>query len=282
VLDRLERMLNAPGIFGRLARVRLAVWTAFLFERASSWTQEHIVPLFDWSFADAGAMWSARKYSNYIGSPALFELTKRPLLQLFARTDVAAQDLGIFADWLVAIAIANQSENAGYPISSKEIRSALRHAATQTLPAVSHRLAMEMERAAPKEKVATWRKVVGPVFQSIWPLDVELQSPSNTFKLVQLLRATGAAFAEAAELIVPFIRPENEECHTSVYSLSEADEAMYSSSPDKVLDLLAAVVGEDRTRTVFGIGKALDRLGKEAPQLVGSPKFQRLRGLDVL
>ena len=280
-LQRLQNLLNVPGTFGRLVRVRLAAWTAFLFERAPDWTKEHIVPLFEWSSADATAMWSARKYANYIGSPTLFQLTKRPLLQLFARPDASPEDLRVFSDWLVAVAIANQSDNAGYPITSIEIRSALRHAAAQTLPSVGHRLALEMERAAPSDKTTRWRKVIGPVFQSIWPLDVDLQSPSNTFKLVQLLRASGDAFPEAAEMIIPFVRPEGEDGHTSVYSISEADEVMYSSSPERLLDLLAAVVGEERTRKVFGIGKALDRLRRHAPQLASSPKLQRLLAIDA-
>ncbi|MGH8737042.1 MAG: hypothetical protein ACREVC_06770 [Burkholderiales bacterium] len=276
---RLEELTAATGNFGRLARVRLAAELSFLFERAPRWTKEIIVPLFDWSSPEAADAWSARKYANYVGSPELIALTKRPFLELFSRADISDEDLRIFADWLVAMMLANQSERADYPISPAEARSALRRAGAKGLSSVGHRLAIEMERAKPEEKISTWRDVVGPVFQSIWPLDIELQTSASTFKLVQILRASGAAFPHAAEVIVPFIRPDDDRHHTSVYSLSDADDILYSSSPETMLDLVAAVVDEGSGRSAYGLGKVLERIREHAPPLSNSKKFQRLLGI---
>jgi hypothetical protein len=103
-----------------------------------------------------------------------------------------------------------------------------------------------------------------------------LQTPSSTFKLVQILRACGNAFPAAADAIIPFIRPEDPRRHTSIHSLSEADDILYSASPQKMLDLLAAVVGDVPARTVFGLNKALDRLRTHAPALADTRKFQKL------
>jgi hypothetical protein len=99
-----------------------------------------------------------------------------------------------------------------------------------------------MEQAKLEDKVTRWRTVVGPVFQAIWPLDVELQTPASTFKLAQILRAAGEAFPEAADVIIPFIRPDNPRTHSTVFSIAEAPEALYASAPGKMLDLLVAVV----------------------------------------
>ena len=68
---RLDRLVEAPGRSGLLALVRLAVDVPFLFDRAPSWTTSRIIPLFDWSSPDTTEIWSARKYSNYIGSPVI-------------------------------------------------------------------------------------------------------------------------------------------------------------------------------------------------------------------
>jgi hypothetical protein len=136
-----------------------------------------------------------------------------------------------------------------------------------------------MEAAKPEEKVTKWRNIVGPVFGSIWPLDVELQSPGVTFELVQILRETGNAFPEAAEVIIPFIRSEDPRQHTSVYSISEADDVLYASSPEKVLDLVAAVVGDAPPRSIYGLAKTFERIREHAPHLAASKKFQRLVSL---
>jgi hypothetical protein len=276
---RLDKLMTAAGNFGRLAHVRVAAEVSSLFERVPEWTKEKVIPLFDWSSPDAARAWSARKYANYIGSPELFGLTKQPFLELFGRADVSDEELRIFADWLAAVMIANQSKRADYPITPAEARSALRQAGVKSLSSVGHRLAIEMEGAKSDEKISKWRDVVGPVFQSIWPLDVELQTSASTFKLVQILRASGAAFPKAAEVIVPFIRPDDPRHHTSVYSISEAEDVLYSSSPERMLDLVAAVVGEAPARGTYGLCRALERIREHAPQLANDKKFQKLLGL---
>jgi hypothetical protein len=273
---RFEKLIHAEGHFGALARVRLASGVSFLFEHAPDWTAQNVVPLFDWSSPDAHAAWSSRKYSNYIGSPKLIGLMKEPFLALFGRDDVDEDDLQFFADFLAAMMLANQSGGAHYPITPTEARSALRRAGARGLSNVAHRLATEMERASPGEKITKWRNVVGPVFQSIWPLDAELQTPASTFKLVQILRSSGAAFPEAAEVIIPFIRAEDPRRHTSVYSISEAPEILYSSAPAKMLDLISAVVGDAPTRSVYNLNKVLDRIRVHAPALADTKKFQKL------
>lgn len=275
IKQRLGNLMAAKGEFGRLARVRLARDASFLFERAPKWTEQNIVPLFDWSSPDAHAMWSARRDNGYIGSPKLFALTKQPFLEIFKRPEISAEELQVFADWLGAIMIANKSDQADYPITHSEARSSLRRAGVKSLSIIGHRLAVEMGRAKPEEKISKWRDVVGPVFQSIWPLDIELQTSESTFKLVQILRESGDAFPEAAEVIVPFIRPDSPGHYTSLYSISKADDALYSSSPEKMLDLIAALADQAAVRS-DALRKALDRIRHHAPALADTRKFQRL------
>jgi hypothetical protein len=116
VHSRLERLIDAPGKSGLIARVRLAADLPFLFERAPKWTTARILPLFDWSFPNAGDLWSALKYSNYIGSPELFGLLKQSFLAMFGRNDTPEEDLRTFAEWLATILIAKRADNAGYPL----------------------------------------------------------------------------------------------------------------------------------------------------------------------
>jgi hypothetical protein len=274
---RFDKLVDAPGRPGFLARMRLASEVSMLFERAPVWTRNKIVPLFDWTCPDAADAWAARKYANYIGSPELFGLTKQPFLEMFGRNDVAAEDLRIFAEWLTAILIANQSRSDDrYSLTSTEARAALRRAGDKALSSVGHRLAIEMERAKPEEKVTRWRTIIGPVFQAIWPLDVELQTQASTFKLAQILMATGEAFPEAADVIIPFIRPDDPHSYSTVFSIAEAPEALYASAPGKMLDLIAAIVGEAAPGSVYALNKALDRIRVLDPTLADTRKFQKL------
>lgn len=276
LLARYDRLVTEEGVFGLLVRVRFAAAIAFLFERAPDWSTKHIVPKFFWNSPEAGAMWSARKYSNHIGSSKLFELTKQPFLEMFDRNDVGEEDIRVFSDWLGLILIVNQLGRADYPLIPSEARTALRRAGHSSLSSFAHRLAIEMESAKDNEKVHMWTDIIGPVFKGAWPLDIELQSSKETFKLVQLLRATGDAFPEAVEVILPFVRAEDPRGHTSIYSLSQAGSSFYALAPEKMLELLSAVVGDAPPQSIYGLRTALVKLSNADPKLVQTKRFQKL------
>jgi len=275
IRKRLDRLVSSPGHAGLLARVRLAADVPFFFSHAPTWTRERLVPLFEWSSPDAADIWSARRYSSYIGPPELFDLFKKPLLEMFGRSEVA-DGIETFADWLVAILIANRVDHADYSLSDIEARAALRRAGDKALSIVAHRLAIEMERGLPDQKRAHWRDVVGSVFQAIWPLDVDLQTSSTTFELVRILLAAGDAFPEAADVILPFIRPDEPRSQTTIYSISNAPDAFYKAAPEKLLDVVAAVVGQAPPGSVYALARVLERLRAAEPQIAGNRKFQRL------
>jgi hypothetical protein len=276
VRRRLDRLIDSPGRPGLLARVRLAADVYYLFNQAPNWTKARLIPLFEWSSPEAVDVWSARKYSKYIGSPELFGLVKQPFLQMFERRDIPMEELRNFAQWLAALLIANHADHAGYPLHGTEARSALRRAGPSVLSSVGHLLAIDMERATPAQKVARWRTVIGPVFQELWPLDLELQTAAATFKLVQILLATGEAFSEACDIIIPFIRPAGPREQTTVFSIARASDALYESAPSKMLDMVEAVVGEAPPGSVYSLGNALSRLRTIDPKLADTRKFQKL------
>jgi hypothetical protein len=248
-----------------------------LFDLAPAWTEKRLIPIFHWSSPDAIDAWDSRKYSPYIGSSELFRLTKKPFLEMFGRNDIPTDDLRTFAEWLVAILIANRSHpDAAYPLEATEARAALRNAGAEVLSAVAHRLLSEMGATTPGEGAKRWRMIIGPVFKDIWPLDVELQSNASNFAFVQILIATGDAMPEAAEAIIPFIRPDDPRRHTSVFSIAEAPDSFYEASPTKVLDLVAAIVGDAPPTSFINIDAALSKIRSVAPDLMKTRKFQKL------
>jgi hypothetical protein len=273
---RYQKLIAGDDTFALLARVRLSAAVSFLFERAPIWTTENILPSFDWDSSDALAMWSARKYSNHIGSQKLFELTKKPFIELFSRPDVSEEDRNVFSDWLAAILLANRAGKANYPLTTSEARSILRRAGQTTLSAFAHRLAIEMESANSEQKQDVWNEIVGPVFEGSWPLDAELQTPNATFKLAQILLATGSAFTTAAITIMPFIRAESARDYTTIYSISHAKDDYFKAAPQTMLDILSSVAGDAPDRTLFGLSTALEKIREVAPQLAQTKQFQKL------
>ena len=276
-VKRLDQLVGLPGKAGKLGRAPLELEVSYLFDRAPQWTTDKLVPLFDWSCPEAGAAWASRKFSHNIGSPRLFDLTKKPFLELFGRRDLKSDDLETFAEWLTVIVISNRLRSSDpYPITGHEGRAALRRAGVVVLSRVASRFAIEMASVPAEKKAEQWRSIVGPAFDELWPIDVDLQTSQATFRLSRLLLATGDAFPEAADAIIPFIRPEDPRVQTTSFSISQAPDALYATAPSKMLDLVAAVVGEAPAGSVFSLGGVLSKIRAVAPHLAREKKFQRL------
>lgn len=276
IIKRLDRLIEAPGDAGSYARTRLAANLGALFERLPAWTRAKIIPLFDWACPQAADAWSARMHDNYIGSPELFGYTKGPLLELFGRSEPGLEEIRVFSQWLITILVAKRRDQLPYPLTEAEVRSALRRAGHRALPTVAHRLTAEMARSAVGTKSSAWQELVSPIFEGVWPLDVELQTPAATFALVQLLRATEEAFPIAVDAVVPFIRPDDHGGHSTVLALADAPEVLFRSAPAKMLELAAAVIGDPERGSVYGLHQVLQRVCDADAALEETRKFQRL------
>jgi hypothetical protein len=276
---RLERLIEAPGSPGKLARIRISADVSFLFERFPDWTKEKVIPIFDWASPDAQDAWEARKYTNYIGSPVLFSLIKAPFLEMFGRLDISAEEVRVYASWLATILIANKTRSdEPYPLEPVEARNALRRVGAKSLSSVGHRLAVEMGNSKPEEKVERWRTVVGPVLQEIWPIDVDIGSNSANDNLFRILISTGDAFLEAADVIIPLMRPEDHKNHLTVISIFSAPSEIYTKYSHKLFEILDIIVNPNAVENIFYLDDVLRRIGENDPRIANSRKFQRLLG----
>ena len=196
---------------------------------------------------------------------------------MFGRVEMSSEELRVYASWLAAILIANKTRSDYfYPLVPLEARNALRRAGAKSLSSVGHRLAVEMENTKPEEKAERWRAVVGPVLQEIWPIDVDIRSNAANFKLFQILRATGSAFLEAADVIIPLLRPDDPKSHSTMFSIASAPDELYQLSPSKMLELVDALVGEETDGNIHSLDKALKRIKDHDQSLANTRKFQRL------
>jgi hypothetical protein len=77
-------------------------------------------------------------------------------------------------------------------------------------------------------------------------------------------------------MIIPFMRPDDPREQSTVFSIAEAEETFFKVAPSKVLDMIAAVVGDALPGSIYALGKALARLQAIDPTLADTRKFQKL------
>ena len=138
VRRRLDRLIDAPGEAGKLARIRLAADVPYLFERAPEWTETRILPLFDWSSADAADAWVSRKYGKlHRIAGALRPHQEAVPRNVWTKRRCVGRLRGTFADWLTLILYRNRSgKNDLYSLSATEARAVLRRAVRRRCPAL--------------------------------------------------------------------------------------------------------------------------------------------------
>lgn len=141
-----------------------------------------------------------------------------------------------------------------------------------------------MEAAAPAEKLKTWREVVGPVFCGTWPPrrrtpNAEGQLQVGSDAKGHRRRVSGGGRRCDSPNHARACGQGN-----TVFSLRDADPALYKLAPRKLLDLLDAIVGASEPGRVYGLKIVLDRLLEADPAVTSLPKYQGLvlaAGRDV-
>jgi hypothetical protein len=215
---RFDRLMAAPGRPGLLARVYLARSLAYFDAIDPDWVETTFQPRLAWSHPEALPLW--RSYANgRIGSARLFNALKPAILAAFERKELADHEFEGLVSNLLSIMISHQQgEAAEYILMASEVRRAL----TVGPPAARRNIAWNLWRLMDGtdengegendtdlrlDPPTRWRKIIGPIFHKIWPLDAGLRSRSTSEKLVLMALECGDAFPEAVEAILDVIIP---------------------------------------------------------------------------
>ncbi|WP_210339296.1 hypothetical protein [Bradyrhizobium arachidis] len=130
------------------------------------------------------------------------------------------------------------------------------------------------------------RKVVVPFFETIWPLERTLASPSLSKELARLPAKSGTAFAEAVDAIARFLTPFD--CWSlHDYGLYERDadgknlREIIGEAASALLTLLDMTIGsEERAVHPLDLDRALVAIRGANPKLVRDTRYARLSALE--
>ncbi len=122
---RFDRLANAPGRPGLLARVYLARSLAYLDAIDPAWAEMNLQPRLHWNHPEAASLW--RSFANgEVGSARLFNALKPAVLAAFERQDLNDNELEGLISNLLSVAIWHQrGEAPEYNLTAAELRRAL-------------------------------------------------------------------------------------------------------------------------------------------------------------
>lgn len=252
----------------RHGRVVLSSRLIALFRVDRPWTEQHLLPLFDWTAKpnEAKGAWE-----GFLWSPRLFRPLMLAFKAQFLDTVLHYGDLSEHAQQFAAfLTYASLGSVDGY--TADEWRTAFAALPHEGLQESAGALAQALEGAA-GQREEYWKNRIRPFWQDVWPKSRDLATPAIAGSLARMCIAAGTEFPEALAAVHDWLRPI-EHAYYVVHRLSES--GLCSRFPADALRLLSAVVGEQPWPTPE-LGECLDAIAKANPKVVSSPAYQRLR-----
>jgi len=252
----------------RHGRVLLASRLIALFRVDRRWTEQYLLPLFDWTATptEAKAAWE-----GFLWSPRLY----RPLLiafkPQFLETVHHYGELGDHARQFAAfLTYAALGPIDGYTV--EDLRAAFGALPKEGLQEAAQALAQALEGAADKRE-EYWKNRIHPFWQNIWPKSRDLVTSRIAESLARLCIGAGSEFPAALTAVLDWLRPI-EHPYYVIRRLHES--GLCGRFPADALRLLAAVV-DDQQWISPDLGQCLDLIAQAHTTLAPSASYQRLR-----
>jgi hypothetical protein len=252
----------------RHGRVLLASRLIALFRVDRQWTEQCLLPRFDWA---ADPMEAKAAWEGFLWSPRLH----RPLLLAFKPQflDTARHyaELGEHAQQFAAfLTYAALGPVDGY--TAEEWRAALAALPQEGLQESAQALAQALEGAA-EQREEYWKNRMNPFWQDVWPKSRDLATPGVAKSLARLCIAAGSQFPAALTAVQEWLLPIEHPDYV-VHLLHES--GLCRRFPDAALRFLSSIIN-DQAWCPRDLGPCLDEIEGAKPQLTRDARFQRLR-----
>lgn len=251
----------------RHGRVLLASRLIALFRVDRSWTEQHLLPLFQWTTnpTEAKAVWQ-----GFLWSPRLYTPLLTAFKQQFLETVGHYDDLGEHGRPFVTLLTYAALE----PIeeyTEQEFQSAIRALPQKGLQEVAQTLSRALESAG-EQRENYWKNRIKPFWQNIWPKLRDLASSHIAESLARMSIAAGDEFPSALDTIYYWLQLI-EHPHYVVHQLHES--GLCARFPKNALKLLHAII-HDQQWMHSEFGQCLDAIEQAAPGLAQDARYQRL------
>lgn len=283
---RLERLLTPGAAIHRPARVIAASRLSYLFAVDAKWTEQTLIPSFDWYLdaAEATAVWQGYGWQPRIDEK-LWPVLKPHFLRVFEQDRLTAMQE--MAKTLVQLLMLVCIDLEPGQIPDAWVRNVLRAMSDDLRAEALSWIATFLAQPEEPDEQATalgstrnadgiWTKRVAPWVAAAWPPDPALRSTRTSEQFAQVAIATDAAFPDAVARLTPFMVPSN--------AFYELDQLKHSDHPDDhplaVLDLIDALA--DRAFLAHGtneLSDILERLQVANPAVANRAAFVQLRHL---
>lgn len=251
----------------RHGRVLLASRVIALFRVDRPWTEQYLLPRFDWAIdrAEAKAVWEGFLWSPRLYGPLLVAL-KSEFLESAHHYGELGEHGRQFAAFLTYAALGPVD---GY--KPEDWRAAFSALPPEALEEAAQAMAQALEGAA-DQREQYWKNRVRPLWQKVWPKSRDLATPGVAESLARLSIAAGDSFPEALDAVSAWLQPVAHPFYV-VHVLLKS--GLGGRFPIEALRLLSVVVSE-QILDAKELRKCLDQITSADVSVLEHAAYRRL------
>lgn len=251
----------------RHGRVLLAANLIALFRVDYSWTEAHLLPLFNWKShpVDARDVWE-----GFLWSPRLYFPLLNALKIQFLETARHYAELGEYGRQYAAF-LTYVALDAADGYTKPELKAALESLPQEGLNDSAQALAQALEGAG-EQNEQFWINRILPFWQAIWPKSRQLATKLLSEKLARLVIAAGGEFPVALQTIIDWLKPLEHPDYL-IQNLENAN--LCTRFPRESLLLLYTIV-DNHSSIHNSLGKCLEVICLAWPEAGQDNRYKQL------
>lgn len=262
------RLCDTAVVRYRHGRVLLGSRLISLFRVDRPWTEQHLLPLLNWSAAplEAKAIWEGFLWSPRLYRPLLMAF-KTPFLDTANHYSSLGEHAQQYASFLTYAALAPVE---GF--TAKELQTAIALLPQEGLEQSAQALVQALEGAG-SQREEYWINRIKPFWQRIWPKSRELVTRRISTSLARMAIAAGNEFPAALAAVEAWLSPLD---HPDYGTHRLYESGLCNRFPNETLRLLSIIMN-DESWVPSKLGECLDQIIEAAPALANAPECLRLR-----
>jgi len=273
ILERLERLFDAPGEGADYAVCETTLRLRWLFYLDPKWVIERIIPFLDLEHPRSEPAWNGFLHTTELPRPELFALLKPHFLKAFPHSSSWAWDdrpIRRLNEFLIVACFWCLNDDRY--ISYAEARAALQQATEQGR---EHSIWSLMRIVNDLKK---WRTFGKPFIQKAWPRELKFQTATSSRNFAHLAEEAGNHFPDVVKTVLPLLGPVTD-AGMLIYGGTRDGNALAARFPAAMLSLLDRVIPNEPRQPPHNLRQMLDMIVDAEPTLRQDERWLRLDAL---
>ncbi|RVP63947.1 hypothetical protein CN071_19020 [Sinorhizobium meliloti] len=285
--DVLVSLEQATGEAKLQVRFQLMLFFEYLWVVDRAWTRKNLLTPLGEASGESMDLWQAFAETRHMPARDVFVELGPKLIEVAAGNEMPAEVRGSLARRVIYSTINDKRDGREPAIPSHLTQQMLRIGGEEVRSSALRAMKNHLKdlggnpQSAPAERFA----LIKELFESVWPKELTLSSPALSDALADFPAAAGPNFAEAANLVLPYLMPF--ECWSLYeYGVLDRTDKQISrvDSPEDAaafLSILDKTVGAEEGAIIpNGLDRALRHIVEKSPRLEKDTRYQRLLTLS--